>query len=262
MSDKINRVAFVGAGNVAWHLSQAFQKAGCKITEVYSQNIENARALCEKLNSGTAKNELDFSESKAQLIVISVKDDALTDLVKQLKLPQVTQPIVVHTSGSQPLSIISDSLPSAGVFYPLQTFSKRKEIDLSRSPVLIESNKVKDKGLLLELAKRISNYVEEVDSSARTSLHIAAVFACNFSNHLFAIAKEILNKKGLNFNLLEPLIEETVYKAFSHSPKAGQTGPAIRKDEEIIQKHLLALKENASYQQLYELLTRSIQRHA
>ncbi|MBX2842042.1 MAG: DUF2520 domain-containing protein [Flammeovirgaceae bacterium] len=262
MSDQIEKIAFIGSGNVAWHLSQAFQKSGFTITEVYSQKIENAKALCQKLDAGIPKNDLDFSESKAQLILLSIKDDALQELIKQLKLSKETQPIVAHTSGSQPLSIISNYFSNSGVFYPLQTFSKNKNIDLSSTPILVEGNDKGNEQRVLKLAQRISGNVELVDSKARESLHIAAVFACNFSNHLFTIAGEILNEKQLDFGLLKPLITETIQKSFTNSPHSGQTGPAIRKDEEIIQKHLMGLKENASYQQLYELLTRSIQKHS
>ena len=261
------KISFVGAGNVAWHLAQALETAGHHIREVFSQNIANAELLCSHLYESKAKTDLDFSQSEAQILFIAVNDDALESVLKQLIVPHFM--IVVHTSGTKPLAVFEDnskgSLYNYGVFYPLQTFSKQKSVDFSEIPFCIEANDTLILQLLQNIAKTLSKNVFAISSKERQTLHIAAVFACNFVNHLLAISKNILDEHQIDFKMLAPLIKETVNKALLQSPEKVQTGPAKRKDFKTIKKHLEFLsKENDTnnmHKEIYKILTESIMKN-
>jgi len=256
---KAMKVAFVGAGNVAWHLAQAFEKAGIVVTEICSKNILNAQELSKQLSQTQAHTHLNFSESKADFLILAVSDDALIQIVKELILP--SSMVVAHTSGSVSMSVFEGMESAYGVFYPLQTFSKHKNIQLEQVPFCVEASSEAALFQLKKLAQHISRKVYEVNSEQRKTLHIGAVFACNFVNHLLHISKNILEEKGLDFEILKPLIQETIQKALeSPDPKHVQTGPAARKDLKTIQKHLDYLANDPSKQELYRLLTESILR--
>ncbi len=251
------KISFIGAGNVATQLALQFSKSKTiKIEEIYSQKIENAIQLVSKIGQGKAMDSLDLSDSLATFIVIAVKDDALKSVISNLKINPKT--IVFHTSGSQPLEILEELTQNIGVFYPLQTFSKEKEIDFSSLNICIEAKDIKIKKNLSELCKIIKAKEVFIDSNQRKYLHIAAVFSCNFVNHLWALSDEYLSDKNLSFDLLKPLLEETLEKAFLISPKNAQTGPAKRNDTEIINKHLNLLNENPNLHRIYQMLTESI----
>lgn len=259
------RISFVGAGNVAWHLAQALEHAGHHIVEVYSRDNRNARRLVNKLYDTQVMADLDFATSSAELIVLTIPDDALLEVVSQLVLPENC--IVVHTSGTKTLTelqksiaIYSDVPAQTGVFYPLQTFSKEVPIHFVDVPLCIESSEPKTEQILIQLAHDISNVVYLVSSEERRLLHIAAVFACNFTNHLLSISSKLLQAENLEFVLLRPLIEETIRKALeSPQPSVVQTGPARRGDEQTIEKHLEYLERYPPWQDLYAMLTNSIQ---
>lgn len=262
------KISFVGAGNVAWHLAQALETAGHHIREVFSQDIANAELLCSHLYDATAKENLDFSESDAQILFIAVADDALESILSNLIVPQFM--IVAHTSGTKPISIFEDNATDCaynyGVFYPLQTFSKQKPVDFSEIPFCIEANDTLILDILQNIAKTVSKNVLPISSKERQILHVAAVFACNFVNHLLAISKNILDVNHLDFKMLVPLIKETIHKALLESPENVQTGPAKRKDFKTIEKHLQFLsKENDTnnnsnnmHKEIYKMLTESI----
>ncbi len=260
------RISFVGAGNVAWHLAQALEHAGHHIVEIYSRDTRNARRLVNKLYDTTVAPDLDFAESTAELIILCVADDALSDVVSRLVLPE--ECILVHTSGTKSLDelrhlveIYSDVPADTGVFYPLQTFSKDVAIQFNDIPLCIEAGDSRTEPILIKLAQDISNVVYLMSSEERRIMHIAAVFACNFTNHLFSISKRILDAEHLEFDLLKPLIRETVRKAMEAlDPAMVQTGPARRGDQQIIDKHLDYLERYPAWQGLYEVLTESIMR--
>ncbi len=264
------KISFVGAGNVAWHLAQALETAGHHIREVFSQDISNAELLCGHLYDATAKENLDFSESDAQILFIAVADDALESILNRIIVPHFM--IVAHTSGTESISIFEDNITECaynyGVFYPLQTFSKQKPIDFSEIPFCIEANDALILDILQNIAKTLSKNVLPISSKERQILHVAAVFACNFVNHLLAISKNILDTHHLDFKMLVPLIKETVHKAVLESPENVQTGPAKRKDFKTIEKHLQFLsKENDTnnnsnnmHKEIYKMLTESIVR--
>ena len=255
------KIAFIGSGKVAWHLSQALENAGYPVVEVYSRQPAHARRLVGQLYDATVRTTPDFSDSRALLFFLAVSDNVMAQVASELVLPPNS--ILVHTSGTHSLDDLRYALPSedtrAGVFYPLQTFSMGTEVDFDTTPFCIEANDGSTEALLVDIAQRISRTVYLVSSEERRILHVAAVFACNFTNHLLVLAKRITDGEKLEFTLLKPLIAETMRKALeADDPARVQTGPAQRHDTEIIRKHLAYLQEQPDLQAVYRLLTDSI----
>lgn len=251
---------------MAWHLAQALENAGHHIVEIYSRDSRNARRLVNKLYDTHIAPDLDFAESSAELLILAVSDDALGDVVSKLVLPEHCT--VVHTSGTKSLDelqklidIYSDIAAPTGVFYPLQTFSKEVEIQLTDVPICIESADASTEKMLVQLAQDISNVVYLMTSEERRLMHLGAVFACNFTNHLLAISKRIVEAEHLEFDLLKPLIRETLRKALlSPDPALVQTGPARRGDKQTLETQLDYLERYPAWQGIYEVLSESIQR--
>ena len=247
----------IGSGNVAWHLAPALENIGCKIVEVYSQNINHAKELTKRLYEASPTSALDFGDTNASLFIIAVSDQAIEEVAKELILPD--ESIVVHTSGSQPLHALGYlATENIGVFYPLQTFSKVKKIDFTNVPFLIESEDSFTKKTLTNIANQLSKEVLHVNSEDRQALHVSAVFACNLTNHLFTIAEKLLADKQLDFRLLKPLITETINKSLEIGPKNAQTGPAIREDVDTLEKHMQYLQNNEEFAGIYRLITQNI----
>jgi predicted short-subunit dehydrogenase-like oxidoreductase (DUF2520 family) len=250
-------VSFIGSGNLAWHLAPALDNTDFAVKEVYSPTVKNAAALVEKLYQAKTKPSLDFSISPSKIFIIAVPDDVIAEVVKALKLPPNS--ILVHTSGSQPLSALAyASTPNVGVFYPLQTFSKAKKIDFKELPIFIESEQSQVEKMLVKMGKAISKKVLKVSSEDRKALHVAAVFASNFTNHMLTIAEGIMDEHKLNFELLKPLIVETINKSLSIGPKKSQTGPARRGDLEILDHHYDFLKTDEQLAEMYKLISQHI----
>jgi len=249
--------ALIGAGNVAWHLGPALENAGYAVSEVYSRNPQNAKALIERLYQATARKDLDFSNSEARLFIICVPDDAIESVVTEVVLPDNS--ILVHTSGAQPLSILSYSASDhVGVFYPLQTFSKQRKVNFKEVPVCIESDDPQTIEVLTTLANQIAARAVVIDSQARKALHVSAVFACNFTNHMLTISKAIAESKELDFALLKPLIVETLNKSLEIGPEFSQTGPAMRRDLKTLENHLEFLSQDEEVQKIYRQITQHI----
>ncbi len=267
----MQKIAFIGTGNVAWHLAHAISKNGYPITEIYSRNIENATDLASHFADTVPINHLDFSKSEAEIFFVAVSDDALDSVLHQLKVPP--HAAVAHTSGTQPLAIIPH--PQAAVFYPLQTFSKQKVVDFQAIPICLEAKNSDTLAILKKVANIISKRVYEFSSQERQLLHLAAVFSCNFSNFLFTISKNILEKspQTIPFDILQPLISETVQKAFDISPENAQTGPARRADNSVIKRQLALLdvlfgentdimnKGEDAWKKIYELFSEQIKHY-
>lgn len=259
------KISLIGSGNVAWHLAPALEDVGHQIVEVYSRNKKNAQKIAQKLYDAKINIDLDFDDSVAQLFILAIADDAIEEVIKQIILPENC--LLVHTSGSKSLEWfdnlvkIHHDLPiKTGVFYPLMTFSKTKIIDFKNVPFCIEAIEETSKKNLVKIAQQLSKIVYSVSSEERKTLHLSAVFACNFTNHLLALSQKILEEKGLGFELLKPLIEETITKALlAKHPADVQTGPAIRGDESTIKQHLSQLKGSPDLQKVYKTMTESIQ---
>ena len=252
-----HNISIIGAGNVGWHLAQALEAAGHIMHEIFSRNASHAQALANKLHKVSPISHLDFSKSKAKIFIIAVSDDAIGEVVSKLTLPP--DALLVHTSGSQPMSSLTrGNTTHIGVFYPLQTFSKDKPIDFSSIPICLETAHPKDLELLQQLAGSISQDVRVMNSEERVVLHVAAVFACNFTNYLLGIAEKILDDHQIGLDVLQPLITETLQKALEIGPQKAQTGPAARGDTATIQRHLEFLKNHEDYAKIYDLFSRHI----
>jgi predicted short-subunit dehydrogenase-like oxidoreductase (DUF2520 family) len=244
------KIVLLGSGNVATHLGKALNDAGNQIIQVWSRTVSNARILADRLNAEYT-DEFAKINSEADIYILSVTDDSIAPLAAAFPLKDK---ILVHTSGTTSLALEGIS----GVLYPLQTFSKQKEVEFKSIPIAIEG---RDEPILLslrKLAESISSNVVNMNSHQRKALHIAAVFACNFSNHLFAIAETILKDNNLEFDLIKPLIKETTDKIQNHSPASVQTGPAVRGDQNTLNAHLEYLRNNIELSELYHKLSQSI----
>lgn len=248
------KIVLIGAGNVATHLGVALKKAGHTIVQVYSRTAPSANRLAKRLSSKPCIviNEI---ADKADLYIISISDHAAKDFLKSFT---VTDKVVVHTSGSLPLSIFGRNFKHCGVIYPLQTFSIKRKVNITKVPVCIEWSDNPAKRKIEAAVKGISKHIVHLNSSKRKQVHLAAVFANNFTNHLFAISEKLLSDSEISFDLLRPLILETALKVQSDSPFDMQTGPAKRGDLEIIEEHLRMLDNNKELRKIYELLTESI----
>lgn len=248
-------VVLLGSGNVATHLGGALLTAGHRVVQVYSPTKAHAKTLAHTLNAG-AIDDLTTVEAYADVYIIAVKDDAIAAVIAQL--PSFLRGVVIHTAGSVDIGIFATHVANYGVLYPVQTFSKAKTVDFSTIPVAVEASDEATFTLLAKFADSLSGRVFSCDSKQRLSLHVAAVFACNFSNHFYAIAANLLEEHSLDFDLIRPLILETAEKVMSHQPKDVQTGPAVRNDERTMHRHLKLLENHPGLQAIYEKLSRRI----
>ena len=249
------KIVFIGAGNLAFHLSQALRKAGYEIVQVYSRTEKSAKALAELIQA-THTSDIESVHSDAELYVISVSDDAIARIASLLP---ATSGLVVHTAGSVPMDVFAPKFDNHGVFYPLQTFSKARPVSFAELPVFIESNTPENLQILRSVASALSRRVYEAHCEERLKVHLAAVFGCNFANHLFHLSSELCRRAGFEFSVLSPLLLETVNKALaSESPKSAQTGPAVRNDAEVMGKHLSRLEPYPEMREIYALLSKNI----
>jgi len=251
----IKRVVIIGAGNLATQLSLALTRKGIQVKQVFSQTLDSVKELAQKVNAEFT-NDLSCLMTDADLYIISVKDSAIQEVLQNLSLDKNN--LIVHTAGSISMDVLNGYTNNYGVFYPLQTFSKNRETDFSRIPICIEANNPSSLKKLQELAETLSTSVQQVNSEQRRTLHLAAVFVNNFVNHLYVIGSEILLDKKLDFNLLKPLILETVQKIETLPPIEAQTGPAIRNDQAVINAQLRQLQEFPEFQKIYNSMTESI----
>lgn len=247
------RITLLGSGNVATHMGAALKNAGHQVVQVWSRNLQNAAMLAYHLGAQPV-NELNAIHPDTDLLIIAVKDDAIAQVAATL----VTKKIgVVHTSGATNAEVLA-SFDSYGVFYPFQTFSKSRSLDFFEVPLFVEGNNPETTHKLLSLGKTISKQVQVIDAEKRKALHLAGVFAGNFPNFLYHAAAEILQKQELDFDLLRPLILETVLKVQHHQPHEVQTGPAFRRDTQTMLNHFELLKDQPELQKIYRQLSQLI----
>lgn len=248
-------VVLVGAGNVATHLGKALsQKAN--ILQIYSRKMQHAQELANIISDKCHATNDPTELLPADLYIISIKDDAIADFLKSVP-SGLRERLWVHTSGSVDISVFYGFNKHNGIIYPLQTFSKNVELKMDEVPLFIEGADSDTENFLVQFAHNISPIVHVANSELRCKLHIAAVFACNFTNYMYSISEDILNKSGIPFSVLIPLIKETTRKIELVSPSIAQTGPAARGDKKIIDKHLSAISEPGQ-KQIYQLLSNSI----
>lgn len=247
-------IVMIGAGNLATNLANALHHAGHTIEQVYSRTEESACMLAQCFNCAYTNNIKGVVMS-SDLYICSLADSALEQVANQLQEDRPGQ-LFVHTAGSMSI----DTLKSArrGVFYPMQTFSKFRLVEFTDIPIFIEASESADINMLHQLASQLSHNVYELSSEDRQYLHLAAVFACNFSNHCYRLSEKLLRKHGIPFNVMLPLIDEASKKVHLVSPKDAQTGPAKRNDMNVIAKHIDMLSDEPEFQQMYELITKSI----
>ncbi len=247
-------VTIIGAGNVGSRLAIAFYQAGIKIDQICSKSPRHGKQLSRLVNARYIQHIHDLS-GDSDVYFLCIPDQHFASLKDSWKLPSS---LLVHTSGTTPMDSLSGISENFGVFYPVQTFSRNHKLSFSNIPVCIEANTPISQELLLELAGKITSNVRILNSELRRWAHLAAVISSNFSNYMYQVAEDILLKKGLDFEIIHPLILETARKAGRIGPRKAQTGPATRGDHTTISKHLEMLGEFPEYQDFYNLLTQLI----
>lgn len=248
------KVGVIGSGNVATHLVKRGLEQEVMITAVYSATEKHKQDLAKSFALWPAPSIAELTQ-KVDVIIVSVADDELEQVLTDLK---GFKGLVVHTSGSKSFVGEIDGL-KVGVLYPLQTFSKAKPVDFEALTLFIEGENETDLDQIKSIAKHWSPNVKALSSEKRGQLHLAAVFACNFANNLWSVADELLSEIDVELEVLKPLIEETVDKAFELSPKRAQTGPAIRADKAVIEHQKSKLNNHPLWKDIYSLITKNIQ---
>jgi predicted short-subunit dehydrogenase-like oxidoreductase (DUF2520 family) len=251
---KDRKVVLIGSGNVSTVLGRMIIAAGHTVVQVVSRNREHAQALADTL-SATATEYLSVIDQGADLYIISVSDNALPEVVNNLRLEK--QQLVVHTTGSASIDILSGCSPRYGVLYPLQSLRKERSV-LPLVPLLTDGVNGEVRETLAEFAASLSRVTGEANDEQRIKLHIGAVLVSNFTNFLYSQADSFCKKEGISFSHLLPIIEETALRLREAAPADLQTGPAIRKDTSTIEKHLALLEAYPELALLYRQLSDAI----
>ena len=251
------RISFIGAGRVAHHLAHALSQHH-QIVQIYSRSFESAHTLAVQVGA-TATVNISEINPEIDLVIIAVSDQAIASVIVEVH-QHLADVLIVHTSGSTDIEVLAKVHARAGVFYPLQTFSWDREIPWSDTPLFVEAKSEDDLFLLTQLANQLSRRVYQYSSAQRLSLHLAAVFACNFSNYCYDMAKQIVDAQQVDFSLLYPLILETAHKVTQNEPKRMQTGPAMRGDENILNMHQQMLEDahREDLKNVYKLMSQQI----
>ena len=251
------RIAILGTGNVAWHLARAVENAGHIIAHIYDRDSEKAQKFGIDYFNASTGSSLNLSDIHAQIFILAISDDAIEEVASALSLPP--NAILCHTSGSKPLNVLGYApTENIGVFYPLQTFSKGKKVEFQNIPISIEAENRFTLEALRALGNSLSSKTQEISSQQRKAIHLAAVFACNFTNHMFTVAQSILQNQEMDFDLLKPLIVETLNKSFEIGPERAQTGPAIREDLKTLDLQFESLKDDPELAEIYRLISQHI----
>lgn len=249
------KIVLIGAGNLATHLGKALHAAGHDMVQVFSRTMQSAETLASLLDAEPLTDMAQVRDD-ADVYIFSVKDSALEQLISQLCGGE--KKVFLHTAGSMPMSVFREKALHYGVLYPMQTFSKQREVDFSIIPCFIEANDEFALKQIEGLAGRISSRVYRLSSEDRKYLHLSAVFACNFANHCYAASQKLLQQHGIPFDVMLPLIDETAAKVHGMTPKEAQTGPAVRYDENVIGKQIQLLENQPYFQKIYDCMSKSI----
>lgn len=245
------QIVLIGSGNVAFHLAKAFTEAQIPISQIFGRNTDELQKISEQFSIYFSSETL----ADADLYIISVSDSSIAEVSSLIKNKNA---LVTHTSGSVSREALNGNYRKS-VFYPLQTFSKSKNLDYSKIPFFIDAENENDEEILKNLASKISKNVMLANDEKRKYIHLTAVFACNFVNHLYARAKEISDSQGIPFDYFLPLIDETTQKIHELEPKLAQTGPAIRNDEKVLKLHESLLTDEEKLK-IYKTLNESIKK--
>ena len=270
------KIVLIGAGNLATHLGKALHAAGHDMLQVFSRTMQSAETLASLLDAEPLTDIAQVRDD-ADVFIFSVKDSALVQLVAQLCRHEADglgedgavnalckakkgehERVFLHTAGSMPMSVFEGMAQHYGVLYPMQTFSKQREVDFSIIPCFVEANDEFAQKQIEGLAREISGRVYQLSSEDRKYLHLSAVFACNFANHCYAISQELLEEHGIPFDVMLPLINETAAKVHEMKPKDAQTGPAVRYDENVIDKQSKLLENHPHFKKVYDSMSKSI----
>ena len=250
------KITLIGAGNLATQLGKSLKKAGVIVSQVFSRTEESARTLGELLEAEWL-TDIKALRDEADVYIFSVKDSVLCELITEVCKGRGDK-LFLHTAGSMPMSCFEGKALHYGVFYPMQTFSKAKDVCFENIPVFIEGNSAETEDVIRSLANMLSKRVITLSSADRKYLHLAAVWACNFTNHCYSVASDILGEHGIPFDVMLPLINETTEKIQKISPKEAQTGPAVRGDKNVMGKQLELMSDRADLQELYKMLSKGI----
>lgn len=270
------KIVLIGAGNLATQLGKALHAAGHDMVQVFSRTMQSAETLASLLDAEPLTDIAQVRDD-ADVYIFSVKDSALVQLVAQLCRHEADglgedgavnalrkakkgehERVFLHTAGSMPMSVFKGMAQHYGVLYPMQTFSKQREVDFSIIPCFVEANDEFAQKQIEGMAREISGRVYQLSSEDRKYLHLSAVFACNFANHCYAISQELLEEHGIPFDVMLPLINETAAKVHEMKPKNAQTGPAVRYDENVIDKQSKLLENHPHFKKVYDSMSKSI----
>ncbi len=251
------RIVLIGAGNLATNLGLALTASGYNVVQVYSRTAASAGALAERLDCDFTDG-IDKIRDDADLYFVAIKDSAL-EVLSEVLTGINPNALWVHTAGSMPIDVFACC--RRGVFYPMQTFSKRETVDFRSIPVFLETAVADDMDILRSIADDLSDKVYELGSDDRKLLHLSAVFCCNFVNHCCTMAADILSDKNIPFDVMLPLIDRTVEKLHTFTPLEAQTGPAVRYDENVIGMQMSLLNHRPDLQHIYELMSKSIHKY-
>lgn len=250
----------IGSGNLATQLSLALKGANHEITQIYSPTIQHAQMLADRLGGILCTNDVKDICKDADAYVISIKDDAVHDVAMEL-IQGMDNPLLIHTAGSVPMAVFADVTQNAGVLYPMQTFSKARDVDFREIPCFIEATNEYAYNVISMMARSVSEHVIDANSDQRRMLHLAAVFACNMTNHCYRLAEKIVNEADLDFRLFYPLIMETARKVGEMSPHEAQTGPMVRYDVKVMEKQQSLIRDSLT-KKLYQIMAESIHKDA
>lgn len=250
-------ITIVGTGKVASHLAMALEQKGHTILEVYGRDGQKAKKLAKNLYQAEPQDHLDFSHSRATLFLVAVADDAVEMVAEEIVLPD--EAVIAHTSGTVPMDVLEKTATEHfGVFYPLQTFSSNSQVQWESVPILLDSASALATNTLEKIGKSLSRNVVPMSSEDRKQIHLAAVFANNFTNYILGAAERVLAEKQIDRRILEPLVNETVRKFLKQGAALSQTGPAMRGDQATIDAHLALLEDMPELRLLYTVVTQQI----
>lgn len=248
------KIVFIGAGNLATHLAKKLHNQSFDIVQIYSRTLVSADELAIKVNAASTDKIKDIVPN-ADIYIFSIPDAALENILFQIQIDK--NKLFLHTAGSITIDIFKEYSDRYGVIYPFQTFSKQREIDFKDIPIFIEINNQEDRIILEKIANTLSEKIYYLSSDKRQYLHLTGVFACNFVNHMYNIADQILTQEDIPFDVILPLIDETANKVHYLRPTDAQTGPAIRYDENVINKHL-SLIIGEKLKDIYKMISENI----